>query len=124
MSENSEQDCEDFQSNYENRINDFQQMGLIPQIQQGLVNFGINEPTEIQELSIMPIILAQNVIAKSPFRYNQMISFVIGILQRIIIGIEDNQRALVVTPTDTQAIKIYNLFKEISTFIPELNITK
>lgn len=119
----TEQECTNFRSNWDEKIDNFRQMNLMPELLEGIFKYGYNEPTEIQELSIVPIIKGNNIIAKSPYRLNQMISYVIGILQRINIS-EDNKRVLILTTTDTQVNRITYLFNQIGAFILELKIAQ
>lgn len=119
----TEQECTNFRSNWDEKIDNFRQMNLMPELLEGIFKYGYNEPTEIQELSIVPIIKGNNIIAKSPYRLNQMISYVIGILQRINIS-EDNKRVLILTTTDTQVNRITYLFNQIGAFILGLKIAQ
>ena len=73
-----------FESNWEERIEDFDQLTLKSEIISAIFNYN-EKPTNIQSLAIKPILSNMNTIVVAPSKTGKTVSFIIGILQRINI---------------------------------------
>ena len=98
-----------FESKYE-KIIVFEQINFKKEVLEGLLDSGFINPTYIQLLSIEPIIERRNIIAESPFWQCQIVAYAAGILERINVN-EMSIQAIILTPTNENAFKIFQIFK-------------
>lgn len=108
-----------YKSNWEEQIDDFEQLGLKQNLLERIFAYGLKSPSKIQSLAIKPISLGRNVIAQTPYREGKTLTLIIGILQRINTEIDKTQ-ALVIVPSIELADYIYYLFTEISSKMHEI----
>lgn len=116
------QDNPNFEANWEERIEDFDQMDLKPDLLHGIFSYGFKHPSEIQSLAIKPILLGRNVIAQAQSGTGKTGAFSIGILQNINTE-EQTTQALVLAPTRELADQIYSFFKQIGMRMKGLQIS-
>lgn len=95
----------DFDSNWEERIKDFEEMDLNYNLFCIISSYGFRYPNEIQSLAIKPILLGRNVIAQAPCRSGKTSTLIIGILNNINT-VEKTTQALVLSPTKEKADQI------------------
>ena len=110
-----------FESNWKQRIDDFNAFGLKPELIKSIFRYGFNKPSEFQALSILPIIMGRHVIAQSPLRSGKTVAFVIAILNSIHVE-EKITQALVLAPTNEIAYQIYMYFKNIGSKMQDLTV--
>ena len=112
----------EIESNWDQHINDFDEMGLEPDLVHGIFSYGFKVPSEIQSLAIQPIHEGRNLIAHAQSGTGKTGAFGIGILSRINVN-EHSTQALVLAPTRELAIQIYDFIKEISNKMKKLTIS-
>ena len=76
----------------------FQSLGIVPELIQALQKVGVKEPTPIQEKSIPLIFKGQDVIAKAQTGTGKTLAFLLPLLQRIHVDVQQEQ-ALIIAPT-------------------------
>ncbi|OHS99811.1 ATP-dependent RNA helicase eIF4A [Tritrichomonas foetus] len=114
-------DNPNFEANWDERVDDFDQMDLKPELLHDVFSYGFKHPSEIQALAIKPIELGRNVIAQAQSGTGKTGAFSIGILQNIDLS-EQSTQALVLAPTRELADQIYTFFAEIGARMVGLNI--
>ena len=110
-----------FEANWEERVDDFDSMGLNPDLLRGVYNYGFKTPSDIQALSIKPIILERHVIAQAQSGTGKTGAFAIGILNRIKTS-EKTTQALVLAPTRELAAQTYYFFVQIGQKMKDLTV--
>ena len=117
------QDDPDFVPNWTERVDDFDSMGLQPELLQGVYGYGFKSPSEIQAIAIGAIRDKSNrhVIAQAQSGTGKTGAFSIGVLSKIDTTVKTTQ-ALVLAPTRELATQIYNFFKDIGCRIPNLDV--
>ncbi|MUT66620.1 DEAD/DEAH box helicase [Paenibacillus sp. NEAU-GSW1] len=85
--------------------NEFNAMGIIPELTDRLHQDGIASPTPVQQKAIPVLLAGQDVIAQAQTGTGKTIAFALPILQRIDVTKEQVQ-ALILTPTRELAIQI------------------
>ena len=112
-----------FETNWEERVEDFEKFGLSNELILGIYNniSGTKQLTDIEALAIKPILMGKNIIAQAPLRSGKTTAFVIGILGRIDTESKTTQ-ALVLAPTHDIASYIYRLFSIIGSKLQNLDV--
>ncbi|MBP2635708.1 MAG: cshC [Firmicutes bacterium] len=83
----------------------FEQLGLLAPLTQGLVKAGINEPTNIQ-LEVIPEALSgKDIVGQSPTGTGKTLAYLLPLLQKIDTGKRETQ-AFILAPTHELAIQI------------------
>ncbi|MBI4175732.1 MAG: DEAD/DEAH box helicase [Candidatus Aenigmarchaeota archaeon] len=82
----------------------FSEMGILPEIEKALSHMGIEEPTDIQEKAMPPIIRGEDVIVISKTGSGKTLAFGVPILGRVQHG--GGVQALVVAPTRELVVQI------------------
>jgi translation initiation factor 4A len=85
----------------------FQDMGLHPQILQGIADYGLERQAFIQQRAILPSIQGKDVIVQAQSGMGKTAALVIAVLQRLDRNNPKTQ-ALVVVPTRELAGQVYN----------------
>ncbi|KAH0793221.1 eukaryotic initiation factor 4A-III [Histomonas meleagridis] len=101
-----------FTANWDQRIDDFEQMGLNQQLVHGIYSYGFKHPSDIQSLAIQPIIEKRQVIAQAQSGTGKTGAFGIGILNNLDLSLQKTQ-ALVLSPTRELATQTFTFMKEI-----------
>lgn len=85
----------------------FDQMGLKPELLDGIFLYGFKEPSKIQQLAIVPIASGRDVIAQAQSGTGKTATFGVAILQRIKLGADAPRtpQALVLAPTRELALQ-------------------
>ena len=112
-----------FETNWEERVEDFEKFGLSNELILGIYNniSGTKQLTDIEALAIKPILMGKNIIAQAPLRSGKTTALVIGILGRIDTKSNTTQ-ALVLSPTHNITSYIYKLFVEIGSKLQNLKV--
>jgi len=97
----------------------FDKMGLNNQLLNTLQKLGINQPTQIQELSIPHIMQGKDVIGESATGSGKTLAFGCGIIDKVIPG--QGLQALVLTPTRELAEQVKDALKQFSMY-KKLNV--
>lgn len=114
-------------------INTFDDMGLNPNLVEGLKKQGITEPTGIQAKAIQLAMENRDIIGQSPTGSGKTLAFLLPIFQRIDAGKREMQ-AIILAPTHELAVQIENQIRLLSessgaavtstVIIGEVNITR
>ena len=68
-----------FDTNWEERVDNFEEMDLKPELLRGIYNLGFKKPLDIQAMAIKPIFMGKYTMMQSPYGF---FPFVIGILNK------------------------------------------
>lgn len=93
------------ESNWNETVDNFDDMGLKEQLLRGIYAYGFEKPSAIQQRAIMPCIKGHDVIAQAQSGTGKTATFSIAILQQIDTNIPECQ-ALILAPTRELATQI------------------
>jgi len=96
---------QEFESNYEEVIDNFDNLGLQEDLLRGIYAYGFEKPSAIQQRAIMPLVKGHDIIAQAQSGTGKTATFTIGILQRLDFSIPECQ-ALILAPTRELAQQI------------------
>lgn len=88
----------EFQPNWDEKIEDFENMGLRQELVHGIFSYGFKTPSDIQQLAIKPIAEKRDVIAQAQSGSGKTGAFGIGILNNLDLN-EASTQALILSPT-------------------------
>lgn len=111
----------DFEPNWNEAVLKFEDMNLKPELIQGILNFGFENPTDIQSVAIKPIIEHRNVVAQAQPRCGKKGAFEIGILNNLDLS-NNTTQALILVPVREIALKIQDCMTKIGTGMPNLSV--
>eukprot|EP00792_Barthelona_sp_PAP020_P006511 TRINITY_DN3018_c0_g1_i1.p2 TRINITY_DN3018_c0_g1~~TRINITY_DN3018_c0_g1_i1.p2 ORF type:complete len:425 (+),score=125.58 TRINITY_DN3018_c0_g1_i1:27-1277(+) len=117
----SEQQQLTFISNYNQEIEDFDDMGLDDELLRGLTSVGFEFPSKIQKLAIAPMIAGKDVIAQSQSGTGKTATFVTSVLQNIDPSIKKVQ-GLILSPVRELADQTYDFAMKVSRFMKGVTI--
>lgn len=96
----------EFETSSEIKVyNTFDSMGLREDLLRGILQYGFEKPSAIQQRAIVPIVTGRDVIAQAQSGTGKTATFSIGILQSIDTQTRETQ-ALVLSPTRELAVQI------------------
>jgi len=98
----------DFESNWDEVVDNFDNMGLREDLLRGIYAYGFEKPSAIQQRAIMPLIKSKDLIAQAQSGTGKTATFTIGILQKIDFGLNECQ-ALILAPTRELAQQIHKV---------------
>lgn len=101
----SELKVEDFESNWDEIVDNFDNMGLREELLRGVYGYGFEKPSAIQQRAILPLCKGLDVIAQAQSGTGKTATFTIGILQGIDFNRNDAQ-SLILAPTRELAQQI------------------
>jgi translation initiation factor 4A len=101
--------------NFEEKIGEFSDMDLKPELLEGIYKYGFEKPSEIQQRGIAPLIKRKDLIAQAQSGTGKTATFVIGTLQNIKIPI-NNVQVIVVAPTRELASQIQAVYSSIGKY--------
>ena len=90
-------------------------------ILRGIYSYGFETPSSIQKLAIKPLSSGVDIIAQAQSGTGKTGCFIIGALTRLIFN-EKTTQVLIISPTRELSIQTYNVFKNIGTYVENLNI--
>lgn len=96
---------QEFEGNYEEVVDNFDNMNLQEDLLRGIYAYGFEKPSAIQQRAIMPLVKGVDLIAQAQSGTGKTATFTIGILQRLDFSIPDCQ-ALILAPTRELAQQI------------------
>ncbi|CCA70940.1 probable TIF2-translation initiation factor eIF4A [Serendipita indica DSM 11827] len=97
----------EIESNWDEVVDNFDNMGLKPDLLRGIYAYGFERPSAIQQRAIIPVVKGHDVIAQAQSGTGKTATFSISILQRININPENHQtQALILAPTRELAQQI------------------
>jgi len=95
----------EFESNYDEIIDNFDNMGLQEDLLRGIYAYGFEKPSAIQQRAIKPLAKSFDLIAQAQSGTGKTATFTIGILHKMDFSISDCQ-ALILAPTRELAQQI------------------
>jgi len=98
----------DFESNWDEVVDNFDNMGLREDLLRGIYAYGFEKPSAIQQRAILPLIKAKDLIAQAQSGTGKTATFTIGILQKIDFGLNECQ-ALILAPPRELAQQIHKV---------------
>ncbi|CAI4216554.1 unnamed protein product [Parascedosporium putredinis] len=104
------------ESNYDETVDSFDDMGLKPELLRGVYAYGFERPSAIQQRAIMPVIKAHDVIAQAQSGTGKTATFSISVLQKIDTSVKQCQ-ALILAPTRELAQQIQKVVVAIGDFM-------
>ncbi|KAI6010284.1 P-loop containing nucleoside triphosphate hydrolase protein [Pisolithus marmoratus] len=107
LTEDQLQDVPDteIESNWDQVVDNFDNMGLKPELLRGIYAYGFERPSAIQQRAIVPMIKGHDVIAQARSGTGKTAAFSISILQQLDMNIKGCQ-ALILAPTREPAQQI------------------
>lgn len=117
------EDNPNFVPNWDERIDDFDAMGLSQELLQGVYSYGFRTPSEIQSIAIGAIRNPSNrhVIAQAQSGTGKTGAFSIGVLSKLDLTAPTTQ-CLILAPTRELATQIYNFLTEIGSRMVGLRV--
>ena len=102
-------------------IKKWDDLDLKTDLLRGIYSYGFENPSEIQQLAIYPIIQKQDVIAQAQSGTGKTGTFSISAIQNTDVSINETQ-VLIMAPTRELVIQISKVIQGISTFIEGLKV--
>jgi translation initiation factor 4A len=96
---------QEFESNYNEVIDNFDNMGLVEDLLRGIYAYGFEKPSAIQQRAIVPLCKKLDIIAQAQSGTGKTATFTIGILQQLDFSLTECQ-ALILAPTRELAQQI------------------
>lgn len=104
------------ESNWDETVDSFDDMGLKEELLRGIYSYGFEKPSAIQQKGIKPLILGHDTIAQAQSGTGKTATFTVGLLQ--LIDTEVNQlQALVLAPTRELAQQIFRVISQIGEYM-------
>lgn len=106
----------EFETNWDEKVEAFEDMGLKEDLLKGIWNIGFEKPSGIQQRAIMPIISGRDTIAQAQSGTGKTATFAIGVLQRITIDPKETRpspQALIIAPTRELAEQSFDVVKRL-----------
>ncbi|KAL0228455.1 hypothetical protein RCL1_004598 [Eukaryota sp. TZLM3-RCL] len=105
-------------TNWSTMYEKFEDMDLKPEVCRGIYGYGFVEPSTIQKLGIVPIIVGKDVIAQAQSGTGKTATFAIGMLERVenTPPTPKQPRALVIAPTRELASQISAVVNNIAKY--------
>jgi translation initiation factor 4A len=104
------------ESNWEETIESFDEMGLKDELLRGVYSYGFERPSAIQQKGIKPIILGRDTIGQAQSGTGKTATFSVGLLQLVDTSINECQ-GLVVAPTRELAQQIHRVITQLGDFM-------
>ena len=104
------------ESNWEETIESFDEMGLKDELLRGVYSYGFERPSAIQQKGIKPIVLGRDTIGQAQSGTGKTATFSIGMLQLVDISLNQCQ-GLVVAPTRELAQQIHRVVTQLGDFM-------
>ncbi|OBZ87484.1 ATP-dependent RNA helicase eIF4A [Choanephora cucurbitarum] len=106
----------EIESNWEEVIDNFDNMNLKPELLRGVYAYGFERPSAIQQRAIMPVIKGHDVIAQAQSGTGKTATFSISVLQSIDVSLQEPQ-ALILAPTRELALQIQKVVMALGDFM-------
>ncbi|CAG8491525.1 6312_t:CDS:2 [Rhizophagus irregularis] len=106
----------EIESNWEEVVDNFDNMNLKPELLRGIYAYGFEKPSAIQQRAILPVIKGHDVIAQAQSGTGKTATFSISILQKLDMSINQCQ-ALVLAPTRELAQQIQKVVIALGDFM-------
>jgi len=96
---------QEFESNYDEVVDNFDNMNLVEDLLRGIYAYGFEKPSAIQTRAILPLTKGRDIIAQAQSGTGKTATFTIGILQQLDFSVTECQ-ALILAPTRELAQQI------------------
>ncbi len=116
MAELNDVDAAQIESNYEEVVDNFDNMDLKAELLRGIYAYGFERPSAIQTRAIMPVIKGHDVIAQAQSGTGKTATFSISTLQKIDVNLKQTQ-ALILAPTRELAQQIQKVVIAIGDYL-------
>jgi len=107
---------EDFESNVDEIVDNFDNMNLKEDLLRGIYSYGFEKPSAIQQRAIKPLTKGQDIIAQAQSGTGKTATFTIGILQQIDLATLECQ-ALILAPTRELAQQIQKVVAALGEYL-------
>lgn len=94
------------QSNWDEVVDNFDDMGLKEDLLRGVYAYGFEKPSAIQQRAIIPCVKGHDVIAQAQSGTGKTATFAVAILQKLDVTLKECQ-ALVLAPTRELAQQVH-----------------
>jgi translation initiation factor 4A len=98
------------------KIDNFDNMGLRPELLRGIYSYGFEKPSAIQQKAIVPTISGKDIIAQAQSGTGKTATFAIGSLQQLDYSVPHVQ-ALILAPTRELATQIQKVVDALGDFL-------
>jgi translation initiation factor 4A len=109
-------DEQEFESNWEDIVDNFDAMGLKEDVLRGVYAYGFEKPSAIQQRAILPLAKGHDLIAQAQSGTGKTATFTIGILQRLDFSLNECQ-ALILAPTRELASQIQKVVLALGDYV-------
>jgi len=116
MSRDQEDLNEEFVSNCDEIVDNFDNMSLKEDLLRGIYSYGFEKPSAIQQRAIIPLCKGRDIIAQAQSGTGKTATFTIGILQQLDMEIRDCQ-ALILAPTRELAQQIQKVVAALGDYL-------
>lgn len=99
-----EEQLESMTTNWNERVESFDNMGLKEELLRGIYSYGFEKPSMIQQKAIVPLISGRDIIGQAQSGTGKTATFSVGVLQRIDTTVNECQ-ALILAPTRELALQ-------------------
>jgi len=107
---------EDFESNSDEVVDNFDNMNLKEDLLRGIYSYGFEKPSAIQQRAILPLSRGKDIIAQAQSGTGKTATFTVGILQRINLELNECQ-ALILAPTRELAQQIQKVVSTLGDYL-------
>ncbi|KAK3829422.1 MAG: P-loop containing nucleoside triphosphate hydrolase protein [Linnemannia elongata] len=111
-----ELDQNEIESNWDEIVDNFDNMNLSPELLRGIYAYGFERPSTIQQRAILPVIKGHDVIAQAQSGTGKTATFSISALQKLDLSIPQCQ-ALILAPTRELAQQIQKVVIALGDFM-------
>jgi len=109
-------EAQEIDSNWDEVVDNFDNMGLKPELLRGVYAYGFERPSAIQQRAIMPVLKDHDVIAQAQSGTGKTATFSISVLQKIDHTVRQCQ-ALILAPTRELAQQIQKVVIALGDFL-------
>ncbi|KAF9977503.1 translation initiation factor eIF4A [Actinomortierella ambigua] len=106
----------EIESNWEEVVDNFDNMNLKPELLRGIYAYGFERPSAIQQRAIMPVIKGHDVIAQAQSGTGKTATFSISVLEKLDLSNKECQ-ALILAPTRELAQQIQKVVIALGDFM-------
>jgi translation initiation factor 4A len=107
---------EQLDSNWDQVVDNFDNMGLKDDLLRGIYAYGFEKPSAIQQRGIMPVLAGHDTIAQAQSGTGKTATFSIAVLQLIDLSVKHTQ-ALILAPTRELAVQIQKVVRALGDFL-------
>lgn len=107
---------QEFESNYDEIVDNFDNLGLVEDLLRGIYAYGFEKPSAIQQRAILPLTKGRDIIAQAQSGTGKTATFTIGILQQLDFSLPECQ-ALILAPTRELAQQIQKVVMALGDYL-------